>query len=185
MFRRFRAFLSCGLVAMGLGACASEADPPYQSGVDPNLQLGQLTPDQKITICKTQAAYVHAHVDTTSLTRFLCAFTPAVLAAANDAACNVAMNDCVQAFSVKVDVSVTDPNAPPPECVLAPLSQCTGTVAAYESCVNSLASVQIQVGTDFSCGQRSQYASGPTVGVEACNALGPTCTSASQPAVIR
>ena len=110
MFRRLQAFVSCALLGIGFGACASEDAPGYQSGVDGNVQLGNLTPAQSMTICRSQVAYVHAHVDTTSLTRFLCAFSPLVLTAANDAACEAAMTDCVNAFSVKVDVTVNDPN---------------------------------------------------------------------------
>jgi hypothetical protein len=177
--------MSCALLGIGFGACASEDKPGFDSGVDGTLQLGGLTPEQKITICKNQAAYVHVHVDTTALTRFLCAFTPAVLTAADDASCEVAMTDCVNRLSVKVDVTATDPNAPAPACILAPLSQCTGTVAGYEGCVESLADVQLRIGTDWSCGKRSQYADGPTVGVNTCQGLGPTCTAASQPPVIR
>jgi hypothetical protein len=185
MVRRLQAFISCALLGIGFGACASEDKPTFDAGVDGNLDLGTLTPDQKVTICKNQAAFVHAHVDTTALTRFLCAFTPAVFTAADDAHCEAAMTDCINAFSVKVDVTATDPNAPAPECALAPLSQCTGTVSTYEGCVNQLADVQLQIGTDWSCGKRSQYANGPTVGVTACQGLGPTCTAASQPPVIR
>ncbi|HVU03867.1 MAG TPA: hypothetical protein VHE30_19040, partial [Polyangiaceae bacterium] len=64
--------------------CSSHADdpPPYQSGVDENTQLTNLTPAEKTQICTSQAAFVHARVDTTSLTRFWCAFTPAVFGAA-------------------------------------------------------------------------------------------------------
>lgn len=184
MFRRLQAILSCALLGIGFGACASDDNTGYQSGVDGNLQLGQLTPEQRVTICKTQAAYVHAHVDTTSLMRFLCAFTPAVFTAADDAQCEAAMTDCVNAFTVKIDVTV-DPNSVPLQCVMGPAIPCGGTVAGYESCVESLADVQIRIGTDFSCGKRSQYADGPTVGVSACAALGPTCAPASQPALIR
>lgn len=186
MFRRLQAVTSCALLGMGFGACASDDNTGYQSGVDGNTQLGQLTPDQRVTICKTQAAYVHAHVDTTSLMRFLCAFTPAVLTAVDDPTCEAEMTKCVNAFSVQVQVDVNvDPNAIPLQCVTAPAIPCSGTVAGYENCVESLADVQVRIGTDFSCGKRSQYADGPTVGVSACGALGPTCAPAAQPALIR
>ncbi len=163
-------------VGVAVGGCsASGADPKYSSGVNGDLGLTTLTPQQQQTICTSQAAFLKAHVDTTSLTRFWCAFTPAVLTAANQAACETAMNDCVNTFSIQLDVTATDPNAPPPQCTTVTTDSCTGTVSQYEDCVDALASVQLQIGTNWQCG--SELPSSPTVGVDACNALGPTCTA--------
>jgi hypothetical protein len=173
---------------LGVGACSADDadDPPqYTSGVDGNLGLQGLTPAQRSTVCTSQSAFVHARVDTTALTRFWCAFTPAVFMASDDAACEAAMNSCVQAFSVQVEVTVSDPNAPPPQCVFVDTSTCTGTVGQYEDCVNALAAVQVRVGTEWACGKRSEYPSSPLVGVAACDAIGPTCTAATGTPVIR
>jgi hypothetical protein len=186
MFQTLKTTIACALVGIGFVACAhgeDDDDYGYQSGVDGRLDLNGLTPDQRVRICSTQAAYVHAQVDTTSLMRFVCAFTPAVLGAVDDVRCEAAMAQCLSAFSVKVDVKAS--GAVPLECALSPLSPCSGTVADYEACVEALADVQLQIGTDFSCGKRAQYAGGPTVGVSACAALGPSCTSASTPPVIQ
>jgi hypothetical protein len=172
---------------LGAGACsANDADPPpeYTSGVDGNLGLQGLTPIQKSTICTSQAAFLHARVDTTALTRFWCAFTPAVFMAADDASCESAMAACIDAFSVQVEVTVSDPNAPPPQCVVVDTSSCSGTVSQYEDCVNALAGVQVRVGTEWACGKRSEYPSSPLVGVSACDALGPTCAAAAGTPVI-
>lgn len=181
MTRRFAvSFLVTTTLA--IGACsAHDSDPPpdYSSGVQGNLGLQGLTPLQKTTLCTSQAAFLHARVDTTALTRFWCAFTPAVFMAADDASCEAAMNSCIQAFSVQVEVTVSDPNAPPPECIVVDTSACTGTVSQYEDCVNALAAVQVRVGTEWACGKRSEYPSSPLVGVSACDALGPTCTAAT------
>lgn len=173
--------------ALGIGACsASDPDPPpaYSSGVDGNLGIQGLTPAQKTTLCTSQAAFVRARVDTTALTRFWCAFTPAVFMAPNDAACEAAMDSCIQTFSLQLDVTVSDPNAPPPQCYVADTSTCTGTVADYEGCVNALAAVQVRVGTDWACGKRTEYPSSPLVGVAACDAVSPTCTAATGVPVI-
>jgi hypothetical protein len=174
--QRFAALL-VPLVA-GLGACGSAADPPppFTSGVDEAATLGTLTPTQRTTLCTTQAAYVRTRVDTTALTRFWCAFTPGVLAAA-EGQCDAAMDACVRTFSVQLDITVTDPNAPLPQCYQADTSTCRGTVKQYEDCVSSLAAVQVRVGTDWSCGKRASYSSSPTVGVTACDVLGPTCSA--------
>ncbi|HVU03369.1 MAG TPA: hypothetical protein VHE30_16530, partial [Polyangiaceae bacterium] len=141
-----------------------------------NTQLTNLTPAEKTQICTSQAAFVHARVDTTSLTRFWCAFTPAVFGAADDASCETALEQCVSAFSIQLDVTVTDPNVPPPQCIIADQGQCNGTVADYEGCVNALAEVEVNVGTDFACGHRAEHGDSPTVGIAACDAVGPTCT---------
>jgi hypothetical protein len=137
------------------GACSANggSDPKYSSGVDGDLGLGNLTNAQQTTICTSQAAYLQAHIDTTTLTRFWCAFTPAVFGAADDASCEAAMDTTVNT------------------------STCSGTVSEYEDCVNSLASVELNIGTDWACGTRAQYSSSPTVGISACSALGPTCTA--------
>ncbi|HEX3597458.1 MAG TPA: hypothetical protein VHU80_20260, partial [Polyangiaceae bacterium] len=121
---------------------------------------------------------------TTSLMRFVCAFTPAVFLAASDDACEQAMESCVNGFSVKVNVNVPTSTLET-VCSTVPISQCKGTVADYQNCVDSLADIQLNFGTDFSCGKRAQYMNGPTVGVNACAAVGPTCTAATQPADIR
>jgi hypothetical protein len=165
-------------VANALGACSADSGnrPTYTSGLNGNATLGNLTPSQQSTICTTQAAFLRANIDTTSLTRFWCAFTPGVLTAQSDAACQSAMDACVNAFSIKLDVTVTDPNAPPPQCVTS-TSSCNGTVRQYEDCVNALADFQISIGTDWACGKRTQYPSSPTVGIDACNALGPSCSA--------
>ena len=145
--------------------------------------LGNLTPAQQVTICQNQAAYVHAHVDTTSLARFICGLTADVLFAANDQACEQALDSCVNSFSLMVDVNVPASTSTQTVCTTGSITQCQGTVADYENCVDSLANVQLTIGTDFSCGQRSQYQSNPLVGVNACAAVGPACTAASQPQV--
>jgi hypothetical protein len=176
-----RATLLIALAALGMAACAAHDDPPpgYSSGVDGNVALSGLTPAQRTTICTSQAAFVRARVDTTALTRFWCAFTPAVFTAPDDAACEAAMNSCVASFSLQLDVTVSDPNAPPPQCYVTDTSTCGGTVGQYEDCVNALTNVQVRVGTDWACGKRAEYPSSPLVGVTACDALGPTCTAAT------
>jgi hypothetical protein len=180
--KRRRTISSFLFAAVTIGGCsAHDSDPPpdYSSGVDGNLQLRGLTSAQKTTICTSQAAFVHARVDTTALTRFWCAFTPAVFMAPDDAACEAALASCVQAFSVQVEVTVSDPNAPPPQCLVVDTSTCGGTVGQYEGCVNALAAVQVRVGTDWACGKRSEYPSSPLVGVSACDGVGTSCTAAT------
>jgi hypothetical protein len=175
-------FLLLVFTALGTGACsADDADepPPFTSGVDGNIGLQGLDPAQRTQLCTSQAAFVHARVDTTALTRFWCAFTPAVFMAADDASCETALAACVQAFSVQVEVTVSDPNVPPPQCIVVDTSTCNGTVTEYEGCVNALAAVQVRVGTEWACGKRSEYPSSPLVGVAACDAVGPTCTVAT------
>jgi hypothetical protein len=170
------------ITLLGAGACsANDADPPpeYSSGVNGSLGLQGLTPVQRSTICTSQAAFVHARVDTTALTRFWCAFTPGVFMAPDDASCEAAMASCVQAFSVQVEVTVSDPSVPPPQCIVADTTGCSGTVGDYEGCVNALAAVQVRVGTEWACGKRTEYPSSPLVGVAACDAIGPTCTAAT------
>jgi hypothetical protein len=95
------------------------------------------------------------------------------------------MDSCVNTFSLKLDITATDPNAPPPECQVVDSSQCTGTVSDYENCVDSLANVAINVGTDWSCGKRADYSSSPTVGVTACNKVGPTCMAVTASPTVR
>src|ERR1041385_7072804 len=193
--RRYRAamqrpekLVTCLLIqALAFAGCSSrDADPPpdYSSGLNGDQGLHGLTPADKATLCTTQAAFVRTRVDTTALTRFWCAFTPAVFTAPNDAACQAAMDSCVQTFSIQLDVTVSDPNAPPPQCYAVDTSTCTGTVAQYEDCVNALANVQVQVGTEWSCGHRTEYPASPLVVVKACDALGPTCTAATGTPVI-
>jgi hypothetical protein len=184
--RILRALVVVAPLSIVAGACSAQGDNgQYQSGVDGNAQLNGLSSTQKTTICTSRAKYVHARVDTTSLMRFACAFTPAVFGARTDADCQAAMDSCVNALSVKVDVTLTDPNAPPPECTVVDTSTCTGTVGQYEACVQSLADVQLQIGTDFSCGKRAEYQTSPTVGIDACGKLGPTCTVATGSTQIR
>jgi len=180
-------FASCCVVAAGLSACGSDDKDGdvFKSGVDGSTMLGHLTPDQQVTICRNQASFVHASVDTTSLVRFVCAFTPAVLFAASDEACETAMDTCVNGFSLKLDVKVPTSTNIETVCSTVPISQCQGTVADYENCVDSLVNIQLDIGTDFSCGKRSTYMGGPTVGVNACAAVGPTCTAVNQPADVR
>ena len=181
--------LGCSAVlGLGIAGCSSSDDDGasrFNAGVDDNARLGDLTPDQRVTICQNQAAFVRARVDTTSLMRFVCAFTPGVFLAATDEACESEMERCVSALSVKVDVTVTDPNTAKTVCATFPVSECDGTVADYENCVDSIANVQLSIGSDFSCGKRADYASAPTVGVNACRAVGPACTAASSDPVIR
>jgi hypothetical protein len=174
-------------LVLGMGACSSDKKDgsQYSSGVDGGLLYGDLTPTQKATICTSQAKYVRARIDTTALTRFWCAFTPAVLTAQDDATCQSAMDTCVNTFKLQLDVTATDPNAPPPQCTQVDASQCNGTVADYESCVDTLADVAISIGTDWACGKRATYGSSPTVGVTACNAVGPTCTAVTGSPTIR
>jgi hypothetical protein len=170
-------------LAIVVGACSSDEPtnaPPYSSGVDGSTNLNVLTPTQEQTICTSQAAFVKARIDTTALSRFWCAFTPAVLTAPDTASCNTAIDACIEKFSVQLDVTVSDPNAPPPQCKTVTTSAtCTGTVKDYENCVNSFASVQLDIGTNFQCGSRADLPASPTVGVDACKALGPTCTAAT------
>jgi hypothetical protein len=177
MTRIFRAVPVLLPLGLAVAACGSKADdpPPYTSGVSGDTQLTNLTPAERTQICSTQTAFVRARVDTTSLTRFWCAFTPAVLTAPSEAACATALDACVRTFSLQLDVTVTDPNAPP-QCIVADLGTCSGSVTDYEGCVNALAAVQVSIGTDFACGKRSDLPDSPTVGVAACNAVGPTCS---------
>jgi hypothetical protein len=198
MSRWIVALASSSFVALCVGGCGSDnkqsgslsgidGGAGFKSGVDGSTPLGNLTPSQQITICRNQAAFVHASVDTTSLMRFVCAFTPQVFLAASDAACQSAMDACINSFSVKVDVNVNVPSSTTIDtvCSTVPISQCQGTVADYENCVDSIASVQLDFGTQFSCGKRADYMNGPTVGVNACAAVGPSCTAATQPAQVR
>lgn len=187
MSRWIVSFAYCSVVAVGISACGSDEKDGnvFKSGVDGSTMLGHLTPDQRTTICRNQAAFVHATVDTTSLVRFVCAFTPAVLLAASDEACETAMDTCVNGFSLKIDVNVPTSTSVDTVCSTVPISQCQGTVADYENCVDSLVNIQLDIGTDFSCGKRSMYKSSPTIGVNACAAVGPTCTAVNQPADIR
>src|SRR6185436_17680636 len=100
--RRSKAHSLFVLGALCAAACsAHDDDPPpgYSSGLDTNAGLSGLTPVQKQTICTSQAAFVRTRVDTTALTRFWCAFTPGVFMAPNDAACETAMNACIESFS--------------------------------------------------------------------------------------
>jgi hypothetical protein len=186
MSRRIVSLTFGSVLALGLGACGSDKKDGggFQAGVDGSTSLGTLTPAQQVTICSNQASYVHAQVDTTSLMRFVCAFTPQVFLAASDADCETAMDSCVMALSVKVDVNVPTSDIKT-VCSTIPLSQCQGTVADYQNCVDSIANVQLNFGTDFSCGKRTQYMNGPTVGVNACAAVGPSCSAVNQPADIR
>jgi hypothetical protein len=179
------ALASCSVLCVGVAACGSDdkKDLGFSSGVDGNTMLGNLTPTQQVTICQNQAAYVHAHVDTTSLMRFICGLTPAVLLAASDDACQQALDTCVNSFSLKVDVNVPASTSTQTVCSTVPITQCQGTVADYEKCVDQLANVQLTFGTEFACGKRAQYQANPLVGVDACAAVGPACTAASQPQV--
>ncbi len=196
MSRWIVALASSSFVAFCLGGCGSDTKQSgslygldsgagFKSGVDGGTQLGNLTPSQQVTICRNQAAFVHASVDTTSLMRFVCAFTPQVFLAATDDACQSAMDACVNSLSVKVDVNLPTSANIDTVCSTVPITQCQGTVADYENCVDSIASVQLDFGTQFSCGKRSDYKNGPTVGVNACAAVGPSCTAATQPAQVR
>jgi hypothetical protein len=184
MSRWFVALASCTVLFVGVVACGDDKkDQGFSSGIDGNTMLGNLTPAQQVTICQNQAAYVHAHVDTTSLTRFLCGLTPGVLLAASDDACEAALDSCVKSFSLMVDVNVPASTSTQTVCSTVPLGQCQGTVSDYEKCVDSLANVQLTIGTDFACGKRTQYSANPLVGVDACGAVGPACSAASQPQV--
>jgi hypothetical protein len=176
---------SCALLGLGVGACASDDEgSSFKAGVDGNTNLGDLTPDQQVTLCHNQAAYVKTHVDTTALTRFVCAFSPGVILAASDAACESALEGCVNAFAVKLDIGISaSPTNAQQVCVTVPqdqLAQCQGTVSDYENCVDSIANVSLTIGTDFSCGKRANYDQSPTIGVDACAAVGPACTPATQ-----
>lgn len=191
MSRWIVALASSSFVALCLYGCGSDDKTGslngsgFKSGVDGSTDLGHLTPDQQVTICRNQAAFVQASVDTTSLMRFVCAFTPQVFLAASDAACQTAMDACVDSFSVKVNVNVPTSTSIDTVCATVPIGQCQGTVTDYENCVDSIASVQIDFGTQFSCGKRADYMNGPTVGVNACAAVGPSCMAAAQPAQVR
>jgi hypothetical protein len=186
MSRWILALIPCSLFAFGIAGCsASDDDDGFNSGVNGQRDLGDLTHEERVTICRNQAAFVRARVDTSSLMRFVCAFTPEVLFAQSDASCETAMTRCVELLSVDIDVTVTDNEATETVCEQVPISQCQGKVADYENCVDSIANVQISIGTDFQCGKRQQYTDGPTVGVNACAAVGPTCTAATAPPVIR
>jgi hypothetical protein len=182
MSRWFLALASCAVFFSGVVACGSDDNTGqgFSSGVDGTTMLGNLTPAQQVTICQNQAAYVHAHVDTTSLSRFICGLTPGVLFAANDDACQQALDTCVNSFSLMIDVNVPSSTSAQTVCSTVPISQCQGTVADYEKCVDQLANVQLTIGTDFSCGKRTQYQANPLVGVDACTAVGPGCTAATQ-----
>lgn len=184
MTRWILALSSCTLFALGIAGCSSSDDASeFNSGVDGQKDLGDLTPQERVTICSNQAAYVRARVDTSSLMRFVCAFTPEVLFAQSDSACESAMNRCVDLLSVDVDVTVTDNNATEAVCATVPISQCQGKVADYERCVDSIANVQVSIGTSFQCGRRQEFADGPTVGIDACGAVGPACTPATKPVI--
>jgi hypothetical protein len=185
MSRWILALASCSLLVLGIAGCSASDDDAtaFDSGVDGKRDLGDLTPQERVTICSKQAAFVRARVDTSSLMRFVCAFTPEVLFAQSDSACETAMNRCVELLSVDIDVTVTDNNATETVCSTVPISQCQGTVADYENCVDSIADVQINIGTNFQCGKRQEYADGPTVGVNACAAVGPACTPAAAPVI--
>ena len=184
MSRWILALSSCSLLAFGIFGCSSDDEATeFNSGVDGQRDLGDLTPQERVTICRNQAAFVRARVDTSSLMRFVCAFTPEVLFAQNDSACESAMNRCVDALSIDIDVTVTDNNAPE-TCATFPISQCQGKVSDYENCIDSIADVQLTIGTNFQCGRRQEYADGPTVGVNACAAVGPACAPAAS-SVIR
>ena len=168
----------------GDGGADEDAGAHFKSGVNGSTPLGSLTPDQKVTICEKQAHFVRARLDTTSLARFICSLDPAVLFAASDDACEAALDKCVAPLSVKVDVSVeTDPEQEKVACSDVPISQCQGSVTDYENCVDSVANVQLVIGSGFACGTRAQYMTSPTAGVDACKALGPNCTAAVQPVV--
>lgn len=184
MPRWILALASLTVLGFGVAGCGDDDGASrFNSGVDGNAQLNDLTPQQRVTICRNQAEYVRARVDTSSLMRFVCAFTPAVFLAQSDAACESAMAACVDALSIDIDVTVVDNDATEVVCATVPIGQCQGTVADYENCVNSIANVQIDIGTDFSCGKRRQYADGPTVGVNACAAVGPLCEPATRPVI--
>jgi hypothetical protein len=182
---RLVALASCTVLFIGVAACGSDDNKGqgFTAGVDGNTMLGTLTPAQQVTICQNQSAYVHAHVDTTSLTRFICGLSPAVLFAASDDACQQALDSCVNSFSLMVDVNVPASTSTQTVCSTVPITQCQGTVGDYEKCVDSLANVQLTIGSDFACGNRTQYQANPLVGVDACGAVGPSCTAASQPQI--
>jgi hypothetical protein len=164
---------------VGVGACGSDKKDgnSFNAGVDGNTMLGNLTPAQQITICQNQASYVHAQIDTTSLMRFVCSLTPAVVLAANEDACQAAMDSCVNGLSLKVNVNVPTTTDVQTICSTFPITQCSGTVSDYETCIDSVASVQLDIGTNYSCGKRVDGGA-PLVGVSACNAVGPSCTVA-------
>lgn len=185
MTRWLVALASGTVLCVGVVACGSDDNKGqgFAAGVDGNTMLGTLTPAQQVTICQNQAAYVHAHVDTTSLSRFICGLTANVLFAASDDACQQAFDNCVNSFSLMVDVNVPTSTSTQTVCSSVPISQCQGTVSDYEKCVDQLANVQLTIGTDFQCGKRAQYQANPLVGVDACAAVGPACTAASQPQV--
>lgn len=184
MARWILALASCSVIALGVAGCGDDDEATgFNSGVNRDTELKDLTEKERVTICQNQAAYVRARVDTTSLMRFVCAFTPQVFLAASDQACESAMTACVEALSIDIDVTVTDTDATEIVCRQVSVSQCQGSVADYEACVDSVANVQLNIGTDFSCGKRTQYADGPTVGVEACRKVGPACEPATRPVI--
>jgi hypothetical protein len=183
--RTLWSWLGCALAFTACGGDGRDP-PPYQSGVESDAPVSQLSSTQKQQICQSYGAYVKANVNLKQLATAICLpsslLTVGLTGSEED--CEKFLDDCSQhLLSGDLQARVDDPQA-----CLASLDRCDAQVAELEGCVNVNLSFPLEILERLSCrhaGQQDAIDAARDVDTASvCAQPDQTCAAFSAPPVV-